>query len=136
MHYPGRKLPFEIQIGDVGEPAPAYVSSISQGTIEIRGTSAADLSAADLAFSDRGSRLDLNEELTEKMIQLALAGVAFAYNHREYWSPVSLMCEWQEEGKFNHSFYEIRWHAPDHWLMTTIPAPVAGIRGWKPKAKP
>ncbi|WP_416064265.1 hypothetical protein ACK9YZ_14345 [Rhizobium sp. ZK1] len=135
MYYLGRKLPLEIRYGNPGEVAPAYVSGISRDTIEIAGTPQISIPASDLTFAERSVRMDLNAELSEKMIRLALAGIAFSYDDHGYWSPASLMREWQEEGKFNHSFYEISWRAPDRWLLTTIPVPEAGIRGWEPKAR-
>lgn len=132
MRYPGRRLPFTVEVGNPAEPSPLSVSHLTQGGIVLTGggrSSRTHELRQEIAFVDEG-KLWENEDLYSKLIDLNSKGIPFQSQPKEMESPDLLMAWWQEIGKFEGSFREISWRSPDRWLITTIEPPVSGIRGW------
>lgn len=132
MSYPGRRLPFTVEVGKHAEPPPLNVSHLSEGRIVLIGgrwISGTYELQKEIAFVDEGKRWE-NDDLYSKLVELNSSGVPFQYRPREMASPDALMAWWQEIGKIKVSFKEILWRSPDDWLLTTIEPPVLGTRGW------
>ncbi|MBY5739063.1 hypothetical protein [Rhizobium leguminosarum] len=132
MSYPGRRLPFTVEVGKHGEPPPLNVSHLSEGRIVLIGGSRISGTyelRQEITFVDEGNRWE-NEDLYAKLVHLNSHGVPFQFQPREMGSPDLLMAWWQEIGKIKVSFKEIFWRSPDDWLLTTIEPPVIGTRGW------
>lgn len=132
MSYPGRKLPFMVEVGKDAEPPPLSVSHLEGGRIVLTGGrrhSGSYELRQQIAFIDEGKRWE-NRDLYSKLIELNTSRIPFQLQPRQMASPDALMAWWQEIGKLKASFREISWRNPDQWLITTIAPPILGIRGW------
>lgn len=127
MTYPGRRLPYEVRFGCLGEPPPTYISRIDSGEIVLV---MSDGAIQTIEF-DKSEPIPHNASLFEKLTALSADGIALTNNYKDYYSPAGLMQQWQEEGKWLHPYYEISWRSGTQWIVTIIPPPEIGIRGWQ-----
>lgn len=129
MAYPGRRLPYEVRFGAAGETPPNYVARIDADKLVLQ---MQDGTIREIEFErDDPFHVHASASLFEALRSLLLDGFALTNDPKDYHTPGSLMLHWQEVGKWVYPFPEISWWSKTQWVVTTIPPPEIGVRGWQ-----